>query len=196
MTTLKSSVEQKIFFEKKTPCNRHQKISTTVFWRIRPKLAFQKSVKTPIKKKVFVGFFGNCLRMQKPKIKFTKFGHWDMALVCGPGSRKHSPLPQNRPDAQAKVSKQTATQCKTSFGAEAVCLLICFFCPPPCLAALLLSLPTALSTPRYPINPRQNAGLILNGCGLAWPPETAGLPAVNLLFPKINSFSETPSAFG
>jgi hypothetical protein len=28
------------------PCNRNQKISTTVFWRIRPKLAFQKSVKT------------------------------------------------------------------------------------------------------------------------------------------------------
>ena len=40
-----------IFREKKTPCNRYQKISTTVFWRIRPKLTFQKSVKTPIKKK-------------------------------------------------------------------------------------------------------------------------------------------------
>jgi hypothetical protein len=47
------------------------------------------------KKKVFVGFFGNCLRMQKPKIKFTKLGHWDMALAYGPGSRKRSPLPQS-----------------------------------------------------------------------------------------------------
>jgi hypothetical protein len=51
-------------------------------------------VKTPIKK-VFVGFFGNFLRMQKPKIKFIEFGRLDMALVCGPGSRKHSPLPQS-----------------------------------------------------------------------------------------------------
>jgi hypothetical protein len=80
-----------IFSKKKVPCNRY-----TVFWRIRPKLAFQKSAKTPIKK-VLVGFFGNCLRMQKPKIKLTEFGPWDVALVCvcGPESRKHSPLPQS-----------------------------------------------------------------------------------------------------
>jgi hypothetical protein len=29
-------VEQKIFSENKTPCNRHQKISTTAFWRSDP----------------------------------------------------------------------------------------------------------------------------------------------------------------
>jgi hypothetical protein len=78
INNLRKSDRPKIFrrakniFRKKTPCNRHQKISTAVFWRIRPKLAFQKSVKTPIKKKVFVGFFGNRLWMKKPKIKFKK----------------------------------------------------------------------------------------------------------------------------
>jgi hypothetical protein len=30
VTTLKSSLERKIFFRKKTPCNKHQKISTTL----------------------------------------------------------------------------------------------------------------------------------------------------------------------
>ena len=35
-------------------------------------------------------------RMQKPVIKLVKFSHWDMALGCGPGSRKHAPLPQSR----------------------------------------------------------------------------------------------------
>ena len=49
---LKPSAGQKIFPEK-IPCNRHKKISTKVFWRIRPKLASQKSLKTPIKKNVF-----------------------------------------------------------------------------------------------------------------------------------------------
>jgi hypothetical protein len=52
------------------------KCCTAVFWRIRPKLAFRKSVKTP-KKKVLGGFSGKCLRMQKPQIKFASlvFGH-------------------------------------------------------------------------------------------------------------------------
>jgi hypothetical protein len=45
-----------IFSKTETPCNRHQKISTTAFWRIRPKLAFQKSVKTSKKKKGSAAF--------------------------------------------------------------------------------------------------------------------------------------------
>jgi hypothetical protein len=52
-------------------------------------------------KKVLGGFFGNCLRIQKPQIKFAKFGNWNMALGCGPGSRKHSSLPQSRLQYQA-----------------------------------------------------------------------------------------------
>ena len=60
-------------------------MSATAFWRIRRKLAFEN-------KKVLGGFFGNCLRMQKPQIKFAKCVHWDMALGCGPRSRKHSCL--------------------------------------------------------------------------------------------------------
>ena len=87
-----------IFRKKKTPCNRYQKISTTVFWRIRPKLTFQKSVKTPIKKKVIGAFFRNCLRMKKPPIKFAKFGHWDIARGCGPGSHDVQSLPQSALD--------------------------------------------------------------------------------------------------
>jgi hypothetical protein len=47
------------------------------------------------KKKVIGAFSRNCLRMQKAPIKFAKFGRWDVALVCGPGSRKHSTLPQS-----------------------------------------------------------------------------------------------------
>ena len=42
---------------------------------------------------MFVGFSGNCLRMQKPIMKLAKFSHWDMALGCGPGSREHAPEP-------------------------------------------------------------------------------------------------------
>jgi hypothetical protein len=62
-----------------------------------PEIGISKISKDANKKKLFVGFFGNCLRMEKPEIKFKKLGHWEwkMALVCGPGSRKHPPLPQS-----------------------------------------------------------------------------------------------------
>jgi hypothetical protein len=58
-------------------------------------LAFQKSVRTP-KKKVIGSFFGNCLRMQKPLMKFKKFliGTW--LLGVGPDRANIPPLPQNR----------------------------------------------------------------------------------------------------
>jgi hypothetical protein len=48
-------------------------------------LAFQKSVKTPKKKKSNRrgAFFRNCHRMQKAPIKFEKLGRWDVALVLG-----------------------------------------------------------------------------------------------------------------
>jgi hypothetical protein len=61
-----------------------------------PGIGISKISEDANKKKVLGGFSGNCLRMQKPKIKFAKFGHWNMALGCGPGSHKHSPLPQSR----------------------------------------------------------------------------------------------------
>jgi hypothetical protein len=44
-------------------------------------------MKTPIKK-VTSAFFRNCLRMQKPQIKFVKFGRWDIpqsGLLLVPG---------------------------------------------------------------------------------------------------------------
>ena len=88
MTALKSSVEQKIFFSKKQiPCNRYQKISTATFLADPPEIFISK-ISEDVKKKVIGGFSGNCLRVQK-------FSHWDMALGCGPGSRKHPPLPQS-----------------------------------------------------------------------------------------------------
>jgi hypothetical protein len=75
---------EKIFFEKNRalPCSRYQKISATAFWRIRPKLTFQKISEDANKKKVIGAFSRNCLRMQKAPIKFVKLGRWDMALVC------------------------------------------------------------------------------------------------------------------
>jgi hypothetical protein len=45
-----------------------------------PEIGISKISEDAQKKKVPVGFFGNCLRMQKPQIKFVKLGHWDMAL--------------------------------------------------------------------------------------------------------------------
>jgi hypothetical protein len=61
-----------------------------------PGIGISKISEDVNKKKVLGGFFGNCLRMQKPQIKFVEFGHWKMALGCGPGSRKNSPSPQSR----------------------------------------------------------------------------------------------------
>jgi hypothetical protein len=57
-----------------------------------PEIGISKTSEGVDKKKVVVAFFHNCLRMQKAPIKFTEFGRWDVALVCGPGSRKHPPL--------------------------------------------------------------------------------------------------------
>ena len=105
----------KYIFRRKQKRNRHQKISTTVFWQIRQKLTFQKSVKTPIKKKVIGAFFRNCLRMQKAPIKFVKFGRWDIALVCGPGSRKHSPLPQSGLAASAAICRGSGYPIRSCF---------------------------------------------------------------------------------
>jgi hypothetical protein len=36
-------------------------------------------------RKMFGGFFGKFLRMQKPQIKFARFTHLEIALGCGPG---------------------------------------------------------------------------------------------------------------
>jgi hypothetical protein len=87
-------VEQKYFFEK-NPRSRYQKNKHHCLLADPPEIGISKISEDANKKKVFGGFFGNCLRMQKP-IKFIKFGHWDMAIGCGPRSRKHSPSPQSR----------------------------------------------------------------------------------------------------
>jgi hypothetical protein len=81
VTTLKSSVEQKKYFFEK---NTMQSV---------PKNKYHRLLADP--PEVIGAFPRNCLRMQKAPIKFAKFGRWEMALVCGPGSRKHSPLPQS-----------------------------------------------------------------------------------------------------
>jgi hypothetical protein len=65
---LKPSAEQKTFLRKNTtqqvPKNKHHCL---LLLADPPEIDIsKKSVKTPIKKKVFDGFSGNCLRMQKP----------------------------------------------------------------------------------------------------------------------------------
>ena len=80
--------------EKKIPWNRHKKNKYRSLLADPPGIDISK-ISEDVKKKNYLAAFSAIAFGCKAVNKICIFFHWGMALGCGPGSRKHTPLPQS-----------------------------------------------------------------------------------------------------